>query len=84
MKLKFFIIIFAFLFSVFGMQNHSTCALEPEAPRRYIKCNTKNEECSLDELYKKSTYLWTEINQIILKMLDNCMKEGDKNAATKL
>lgn len=84
MKLKFFITIFIFLFSVFGMQNHSTCALEPEPPRRYIKCEMNDEECSLDELYKKSTYLWTEINQIILKMLDNCMKEGDKNAATKL
>lgn len=84
MKLKFFITIFIFLFSGFVLQNQNVCASEPEISPRYIKCNIKNEECSLDELYKKSTYLWTEINQIILKMIDNCIKEGDKNAAAKL
>lgn len=84
MKLKFFIIIFAFLFSVFGMQNHRTGALEPEPPRRYIKCEMNDEECSLDELYKKSTYLWSDINQIILGMIVNCIKENNKNTATRL
>ena len=84
MKLKFFITVFIFLFSSFGLQNQNVCASEPEISPRYIKCEINDVENSLDELYKKSTYLWTEINQIILKMLDNCMKEGDKNAVTKL
>lgn len=84
MKLKFFIIILLFLFPGFGLQNQNVCASEPEVPPRYITCNLEKTECSLVELYKKSTYLWMDVNQIILKMIVNCMNEDDKNAATKL
>lgn len=84
MKLKFFIIILLFLFPGFGLQHQEICASEPQVSPRYITCNLGKTECSLTELYKKSTYLWADINQIILKMIVNCIKEGNKNSATKL
>lgn len=84
MKLKFIPAVFTFLLCVFGIQKQDVHAFEPEFSQRNIICDMNFKRMSLDNMYGTSTSLWNVINQIILSMIDDCVRRDDRAFAENL